>query len=387
MGDTDSTTTRPSTSTVDDHAVDPGPELELGASASGGVELQRTGSVQVPAPAAPVLPAGALARLPAAAAAAGGDSDPYWRLVTAFLVGYPPHSSRAYFSDLKGWYGWCAHAGVHPLAARRHHVDVWVRYLSEEPQPRTGRPASPASIARRLSCLSRFYDYAIKDAELVDYSPVANVRRPKVSDDSSTVGLTAEQLDALLTAAEQHGPRSAALISLLVYNGLRISEVLACDVEHFTHQRGHRVLRIVRKGGKASTEPLAPIVLRTLEIYIADRSTGPIFLNTEATDRLSYSIAYKLIRRLAKRAGIPAADKITPHSLRHSFATELLSAGVPLQDVQDAMGHADPRTTRAYDRARHSLDRHPTYTMATQLHRTAPHQPLRDADEDGSEAA
>ena len=84
---------------------------------------------------------------------------------------------------------------------------------------------------------------------------------------------------------------------------------------------------------------------------------------------MSYSIAYKLIRRLARRAGIAAADKISPHSLRHSFATELLAAGVPLQDVQDTMGHADPRTTRAYDRSRHNLDRHPTYAMATHLRR------------------
>jgi integrase/recombinase XerD len=211
-------------------------------------------------------------------------------------------------------------SGVHPLAARRHHIDSWVRHLSQVDQPATGRPASPASIARRLSCLSRFYDYGIKDAEALEYSPVANVRRPKVSDDSSTIGLTAEELDELLTAAEAHSPRSAALVSLLVYNGLRIAEVLACDVESFTHQRGHRVLRIVRKGGKASTEPLSPIVLRALEDYVGERTTGPLFLNAAGTGRLSYSIAYKLIRRLARRAGIPAADKISPHSLRHSFA-------------------------------------------------------------------
>lgn len=246
----------------------------------------------------------------------------------------------------------------------------WVRHLSQADQPATGRPASPASIARRLSCLSKFYDYGIKDAEALEHSPVANVRRPKVSDDSATVGLTADELDKLLSAAEAHGPRSAALLSLLVYNGLRIAEVLACDVESFTYQRGHRVLRIVRKGGKASTEPLSPIVLRALEDYVGDRTSGPLFLNAECSERLSYSIAYKLTRRLARRAGIAAADKISPHSLRHSFATELLAAGVPLQDVQDAMGHADPRTTRAYDRSRHNLDRHPTYAMAAQLRRT-----------------
>jgi integrase/recombinase XerD len=336
------------------------------ATSSTSTELQPTAAAAIAAPPAPPLPAGALERLPDVRAGA----DPYWRLVTAFLVGYPPHSSRAYFSDLKAWYAWCATVGVHPLTARRHHVDVWVRHLSEEPQPATGRPASPASIARRLSCLSQFYDYGIKDAELLEHSPVANVRRPKVSDDSSTVGLTADELDRLLTAAEAHSARSAALVSLLVYNGLRIAEVLGCDVEHFSHQRGHRVLRIVRKGGKASTEPLAPIVLHALELYVGARTSGPIFLNADGTQRLSYSTSYALIRRLAKRAGIAGAARISPHSLRHSFATELLGNGVPLQDVQDAMGHADPRTTRAYDRSRHNLDRHPTYAMATQLYRT-----------------
>jgi site-specific recombinase XerD len=334
-------------------------------------ELQRASAGAPPAPLAPALPTEPLGRLPSIA----GDTDPYWRLVTAFLVGYPPHSSRAYFSDLKAWYAWCAEMGVHPLAARRHHVDVWVRHLSQEPQLATGRPASPASIARRLSCLSKFYDYGIKDAELLEHSPVANVRRPKVSDDSSTVGLTAEELDRLLTAAEEHDPRSAALVSLLVYNGLRIAEVLACDIEHFSHQRGHRVLRIVRKGGKASTEPLSPIVLYALEAYLGDRTSGPIFLNVDGSARLSYSIAYKLIRRLATRAGIAGAARISPHSLRHSFATELLAAGVPLQHVQDAMGHADPRTTRAYDRSRHNLDRHPTYTMAANLQRSTDTEP------------
>ena len=83
----------------------------------------------------------------------------------------------------------------------------------------------------------------------------------------------------------------------------------------------------------------------------------------------AYITAYKLIQRLAKRAGIAAAASITPHSLRHTFVTEALAAGVPLQDVQDAAGHADPRTTRRYDRSRHNLDRHPTYVLAAHLRR------------------
>ncbi|MDP8909245.1 MAG: site-specific integrase [Chloroflexota bacterium] len=156
----------------------------MGETSSTNTELQAIAAAAIAALSAPALPAGPLERLPDV----GDGADPYWRLVTAFLVGYPPHSSRAYFSDLRAWWSCSAAAGVHPLTARRHHVDIWVRHLSQEPQSVTGRPASPASIARRLSCLSQFYDYGIKDAELLEHSPVGNVRRPKVSDDPRPSG-------------------------------------------------------------------------------------------------------------------------------------------------------------------------------------------------------
>jgi integrase len=79
--------------------------------------------------------------------------------------------------------------------------------------------------------------------------------------------------------------------------------------------------------------------------------------------------AWRLVRRLARRAGLPAADRLSPHSLRHSAITAALNAGVPFRDVQDFAGHADPRTTRRYDRSRNSLDRHATYALASRLGR------------------
>src|SRR5664279_5524954 len=136
-----------------------------------------------------------------------------------------------------------------------------------------------------------------------------------------------------------------------------------------TYQRGHRVLRIVRKGGKAATAPLNPITVRALDAYMADDhpTSGPLFLDRTKSKRLAYTTAYEMIQRLARNAGIPAAESITPHSFRHTFITEALSAGIPLQDVQDAAGHTDPRTTRRYDHGRHNLDRHPTYVLAGHL--------------------
>lgn len=300
------------------------------------------------------------------------NDDPYRRLVMAFLVGYPKHSARAHFIDLKAWGAWCAAAGVHPFDARRQHVDAWIRVLQAETLPRTGRPMAASSIARRLSAVSAFYDYGI-GVEVLSFSPTANVRRPKISDDSSTVGLTSDELVRLLDAADAHSPRFGALVSLLGYNGVRIDEALSADVADYTYQRGHRVLRITRKGGRIATEPLAPPTVRAIDAYLDDGHplAGPLFLDRTGTNRLAYTTAAAQIRRLAGRAGIAAADKITPYSLRHTFVTEALEAGVPLQDVQDAAGHRDPRTTRRYDRSRHNLDRHPTYVLAGHLRRTS----------------
>ena len=179
------------------------------------------------------------------------EHDPFERLAMAFLVGYTASSARAYLADLKAWGAVCVQLGTHPFDARRHHVDAWVRMLSAELLARTNKPMAPASIARRLSAVSAFYDYGIS-VDVLDFSPVANVRRPKVSQDSSTVGLSAEEAVNLLDAADAHSPRLGALVSLLTYNGVRIDEALAADVTDYTYQRGHRVLRIVPQGWQGS---------------------------------------------------------------------------------------------------------------------------------------
>lgn len=317
----------------------------------------------------PRSPVNPLDRLPQAALGVPElDADPAWRLAAAFLVGFRGHTRRAYFNDIKAWYAWCAGTGVEPLNAQRHHVDRWIAEQTELPQARTGKPAAAATVARRMSCLSGLYDYAVVDAGLIDASPVVRVKRPKVSEHSTTVGLDEAELIKLLAAAEADGPRSAALITLLALNGLRVGEALSRDVEHLTYDLGHRVLELTGKGGKRSTEALAPATSRALEAYLAARADGPIFLNREG-GRLGEPSVWRLVRHLARNAGLPAADRLSPHSLRHSAITAALNAGVPFRDVQDFAGHADPRTTRRYDRSRNSLDRHATYALAARLGR------------------
>ncbi len=286
-------------------------------------------------------------------------------LTAGYLMRFRPATRQAYQGDLASWFTFCDQAHIDPLTAGIHHADTYVRVLDELGDPRTHRRLSPASISRRVSAVAGFYRYAVRQRAVAE-SPFFAVERPSVDDESQTTGLTRDEMRRLMLVSRQDGPRSEALMHLLALNGLRITEALSRNVEDLDYDQGHRILRLDRKGGKRAKAPLTPAAVRAVEAYIGERITGPLFITTTGR-RLDRTSAYRIVRRLAQRAQIPAAASISPHSLRHSFATAALDAGVALRDVQDAMGHADPRTTRRYDRTRHSLDRHATYAVASYL--------------------
>jgi integrase/recombinase XerD len=158
------------------------------------------------------------------------------------------------------------------------------------------------------------------------------------------------------------------LITLLLTNGLRISEAISARIEDLSITEGHRVLRYRRKGNKRTTAPLTASVLVALDALIGDRTEGPIFATATATGTaLDRVAAWRIIRRLARQADIANPERISPHSMRATFITTALDEGVPLRDVQDSVGHADPRTTRGYDRSRNNLSRHATYQVAAAM--------------------
>lgn len=315
-------------------------------------------ALPTPAPAV----AGPADRSPVAAQRLSALDD----LVAGFLLSKRSARTRAaYAADLASWRTWCDTLDLDVLAAGIHHADAYLRLLTERGDPRTGRPLAPASIARRTAALHGFYRYATRHGAVTG-SPFTDAQRPAVDDESMASGLTRREVRALLAAARAHSPRSAALVSLLLLNGLRISEALDARIEDLSHDRGHRVLHIRRKGGRRAKTPLTPDVQHALDELIGDRTTGPVFATAggKALDRIA---AWRLLRRLATAAGIDGAERISPHSMRHTFATTALDAGVPLRDVQDSMGHRDPRTTRVYDRTRGNLTRNATYTVASIL--------------------
>jgi integrase/recombinase XerD len=274
--------------------------------------------------------------------------------IAGFLAGYCGSTRRSYATDLRLFAAWCGEANVPLFGVRRAHLELFGRWMEENGKMRS-------TVARRLSTLTSFYRYCEQEG-LIERNPATNVGRPKVDYESRTLGLDRTELDAFLVQAGLGSARDHALASLLALNGLRISEALGADIDDLEYERGHRTLKILRKAGKRAVIPLAPRTSRAVDLYIGERTTGPIFLGAKG-ERMDRYAADRMVKRLARRAGITKC--ISPHRVHHSFSTAALDAGVALRDVQEAASHADPRTTMRYDRGRGSLDRHATYIVAT----------------------
>ena len=273
--------------------------------------------------------------------------------LAGFLAAYSGLTRQAYELDLRQFAGWCQQHQLRLFQARRADIEFFARDLE-------ARGRARATITRRLCTVAGFYRYAVEE-ELLDHSPAAHVRRPRLDYESHATGLDRNELGALLVAAGLGPPAEHALISLLALNGLRVSEAANAGIEALGIERGHRTLVITRKGGKVVTIPLAPRTARAIDLAIGERMEGPIFLAADGR-RLDRHGAGRIVRRIARQAGI--TKTVGPHTLRHAFITAALDAGVPLRDVQEAASHADPRTTMRYDRARASLDRNATYIVA-----------------------
>lgn len=283
----------------------------------------------------------------------------------------------AYRRDLQAWLGHCARAGVDPLNARAADVDGWIvaQRTHGAHGSATARPAAESSIARRVSAVSSWYHYLIAGTAddplpLVTRNPASRASRPRLDPDySPTVGLTDAEMDRLLTAADDDSATSSALIRLEFTVGLRVGSTLTARVQDLGWDQGHRTLDIAVKGGTTKRVPLPPVVADAIAEMLAERSdpTGPLFLTPSGTP-IYHMYVYRLVRRLARKAALPTAERITPHALRHAAITLYLQqTNGNVRGAQVFAGHTRPETTMRYDRARRGLSDHGAYVLASRF--------------------
>lgn len=291
-------------------------------------------------------------------------------LAAAWVMSYSsPNTRRAYAREFDRWAAFCQKHGVHPISARRPIGDAYAHSLK----------GAPSTRGRALAAISAFYLYCT-DLEITDHNPIGKRSRPKVTAaPRSTGALTEDDAATLIRAARADGPRTYALVTLLYTLGLRVTEALRLDVADLGYAGGHRVITVTRKGGARAELAVPPIALDALIKHLGERTDGPVFA-TASGKAMDQPAVWKLLRRLARTAGLPQADTIHPHTLRHGCATHLLAAGAPLHRVQDQLGHADSRTTRGYDDARGRLDDAPSYLLGKNLTARLDHdRPTPDA--------
>lgn len=275
-----------------------------------------------------------------------------------FLARYSPDTQKTYRVALDRFFTWCDEYGIRPLDAERAHLELFSHWLTEDQQLKN------STAYGYLSVISTYFRLAVADRR-IDRDPTIMLRKPKVYyDDDRLGGLSRHDLEKLILHAAERSPERAALVILMGVMGLRVSEAIAVRIEDFAgFERGHRVLRIIGKGGKPATMPLPPLVFRALDRAAGDRTSGYL-ITTRSGRKPSRHDAFRWIGTLGRQAGL---GHVHPHMLRHSALTGVLDAGATTRDAQTFGRWASSRMVERYDRNRHNLDRHASYLIASHL--------------------
>jgi len=291
------------------------------------------------------------ARPPGAAPAAHGSDETTRQAIEQFLDaqwmerGLSENTLAAYRNDLNGLAAWLVPRGRDVAAARREDL---LDYLSE----RVVRGARPRTTARLLSSLRRFYRYLVREGRRPD-DPTLRIDMPRIGRPLPD-SLSEEEVETLLgapEAGETLGLRDRAMLELLYACGLRVSELVSVTLEQIDLTQG--VVRLMGKGSKERLVPMGEEAVDWLQRYIAhsrpDLAAGAsarqLFITRRGKAMTRQAFWYRL-RHYAVKSGINKA--LSPHTLRHAFATHLLNHGADLRVVQMLLGHSDLSTTQIY---------------------------------------
>jgi integrase/recombinase XerD len=260
--------------------------------------------------------------------------------------GLSRQTQDSYRRDLEGWARWLAAAGTRLLRANRADLHGFLAQRAEQGY-------NARSNARLLSALRSFYAQMQRLGQ-IETDPTALLVGPKLGR-SLPKALSESEVEALLRApdlSEALGVRDRAMLELMYGSGLRVSELVGLQAVQLNLRQG--ALRVLGKGGKERLVPLGEEAMHWLERYLTEARPGlagrrvlaPLFLSRRGAE-MSRQVFWKAIKQHALRAGIDPG-KVSPHGLRHSFATHLLNHGADLRALQLLLGHSSLSTTQIY---------------------------------------
>jgi len=277
----------------------------------------------------------------------------FGRALQAFLDGLvverglATNTVRAYERDLRAHLSFLRSQGLRDLRrVEESHLIVYLGRLR-----RSG--AAPATVMRKLSAARGFYRHLLRE-EAIDSDPSANLPAAQLRRRLPSV-LSVEEVTRLLAqpdAGTQRGLRDRAMLELLYATGLRVSELLRLDRGDINFDLG--LVRCLGKGSKERIVPVGAPALEAVRSYLSARGDAApaLFLGNKGR-HLTRVAFWRIVRRCARQAGIRTS--ISPHTLRHSFATHMLDGGADLRAIQELLGHASIATTQIYTHV--SVDR------------------------------
>ncbi len=264
--------------------------------------------------------------------------------------GLSRNTLEAYRTDLLQFGEFLGRRGVEPLAAGPAEL---TGFISELATGREGRPpVAPATLQRKIACLRSFYRH-LRREQIMEHDPTSDLRSPRSAARLPKV-LSRDEVNRLLEQPRGNAPgalRDRALLETMYACGLRASEAIDLELSHLDLEAG--ILRALGKGSKERLVPIGSKAVTALKSYLERgrprlvglREEPRVFVNQRGGG-LSRQGLYKIVQRYARSAGLE--HRMSPHTLRHSFATHLLAGGCDLRSLQEMLGHADIGTTQIY---------------------------------------